>query len=126
MFLYAGEGHAWYGSAQTAHGWDDLRQQDLAALGYHSPNMALAHERRLERAATASDQEAVATLVLSGAYVGFLPDHYAQPFVDAGRMRAVTPHTLSYRCTFACIRRRAPAPVRVAEMFRAALQAAHA
>lgn len=125
MYLYAGQGHPWFDDSTARHGWADLRHQDLAALGYHSPNMALTHERRLERAATASDQEAVATLVLSGAYVGFLPDHYAQAFVNAGRMRAVAPRTLFYRCSFASIRRRAPAPLRVADTFRQALLQAH-
>lgn len=125
MYLYAGQGHAWFEDVTARRGWADLRRQDLAALGYHSPNMALAHERRLERAATASDQEAVATLVLSGAFVGFLPDHYAQAFVDAGRMRAVAPRTLFYRCAFAGIGRRAPAPSRVAGLFRQALLDAH-
>ena len=125
MYLYAGHGHPWFDDSTARHGWADLRRQDLAALGYHSPNMALAHARRLERAATASDQEAVATLVLSGAYVGFLPDHYAQAFVDAGRMRVVSPRTLFYRCAFACMHRRAPAPSRVAETFREALLVAH-
>jgi LysR family transcriptional regulator, transcriptional activator for bauABCD operon len=125
MYLYAGQGHPWFDDSTARHGWADLRRQDLAALGYHSPNMALAHARRLERAATASDQEAVATLVLSGAYVGFLPDHYAQAFVDAGRMRVVSPRTLFYRCAFACMHRRAPAPSRVAETFREALLVAH-
>jgi DNA-binding transcriptional LysR family regulator len=125
MYLYAGQGHPWFQAPDERRGWAELRRQDLAGLGYHSPNMALTHERRLSRAATASDQEAVATLVLSGAYLGFLPDHYARAFVEAGRMRAAAPRTLRYRCSFACIRRRAPAPLRVAEGFRGALIAAH-
>ncbi len=133
MLLYAGSGHPWYEVAapgqadrgKPALGWADLRRQDLAALGYHSPNMALAHKHRLERKATASDQEAVATLVLSGAFVGFLPDHYAEPFVRVGRMRAVAPERLKYECRFSCIRRRAPAPLRVTQAFRAALLQAH-
>lgn len=128
MLLYAGRGHAWFGSSanDARLGWADLRRQELAALGYHSPNMALAHRHRLERKATASDQEAVATLVLSGAYVGFLPDHYAEPFVREGRMRAVAPERLKYPCRFSCIRRRAPAPLRVTQAFRDALLRAHA
>ena len=134
MLLYAGRGHPWFEAAAGSAagrvraaplGWADLRKQDLAALGYHSPNMALAHKHRLERKATASDQEAVATLVLSGAFVGFLPDHYAEPFVRAGRMRAVAPERLKYDCRFSCIRRRAPAPLRVMQAFRAALLRAH-
>lgn len=127
MLLYAGRGHAWYDkqAQDTRLGWADLRQQDLAALGYHSPNLALTHRHRLERKATASDQEAVATLVLSGAYVGFLPDHYAAPFVRDARMRAVAPARLRYLCRFACIRRRAPAPLRVTQAFCEALRRAH-
>jgi DNA-binding transcriptional LysR family regulator len=88
--------------------------------------MVLAHERRLEREATASDQEGVATLVLSGSFVGFLPDHYAESFVRTGRMRVVAPETLNYRCRFFCMHRRAPALSRAAESFRAALISAHA
>lgn len=126
MLLYAGREHPWFGAPAQGLGWADLRSQPLAALGYHSPNLMLAHAHRLERRATASDQEAVATLVLSGRFVGFLPDHYAEPFVLAGRMRAVATRTLRYRCMFSCVRRRAPAAARVAQAFREALLEAHA
>lgn len=125
MGLYAGVGHTWFSQGHDGLGWDDLLQQDLAALGYQSPNMVLTHQRRLRRSATASDQEAVATLVLSGAYVGFLPDHYAAPFVLAGRMRAVAPQTLNYQCQFSCIHRHAPALPRVAQAFREVLVDVH-
>lgn len=126
MQLYASAGHPWFDKTHDpARDWLALQGQNLAALGYHSPNMALTHARRLERAATASDQEAVATLILSGAYVGFLPDHYARVFVQAGQMRAVAPTVLHYGCRFACIWRHAPGPLRMAQAFRAALEAAH-
>jgi len=126
MSLYAGRGHPWFKPTKLARGWRELREQPLAALGYHSPNMVLAHRHRLERQATASDQEGVATFVLSGAFVGFLPDHYAEPFVRAGRLRAVAPQELHYACRFSCVHRRAPALSRAAEGFRVALVAAHA
>ncbi|AOW15168.1 LysR family transcriptional regulator [Hydrogenophaga crassostreae] len=126
MQLYASEGHPWFRARDdAARDWAALQKQALAALGYHSPNMALTHARRLERAATASDQEAVANLILSGAYVGFLPDHYARVFVEAKQMRAVAPAVLRYECRFACIWRHAPGPSRVAEAFRVALHGAH-
>ena len=125
MRLYAGSTHPWFQPRRRAPGWADLRDQSLAALGFHSPNMMLAHEHRLERQATASDQEAVATLVLSGCFLGFLPDHYADGFVRDGRMRAVAPETLNYRCRFCCVHRRVSALSRVAESFRGALLDSH-
>ncbi|MCP5266870.1 MAG: LysR family transcriptional regulator [Burkholderiaceae bacterium] len=125
MNLYAGRGHRWFDADDRRLGWADLRRQALAGLGYHSPNLELAHRRRLPRAATASDQEAVATLVLSGGFVGFLPDHYAEPFIRAGRMRAIAPARLRYMCRYACIHRRAPTPSRVAQAFRRELLIAH-
>ena len=127
MQLYAGRGHAWFAKKDTLPvSWADLRKQDLAGLGYHSPNMSLAHKRKLQRTATASDQEAVATLIMSGAFVGFLPDHYAEGFVRAGRMRVVSPATLNYACSFLCIARRSPGLLRVTSAFLDALKSAHA
>lgn len=125
MCLYAAPGHAWFEGEDRERNWAALRTQRLAGLGYHSPNMELTHAHRLERSAHASDQEAVAMLVLSGVYVGFLPDHYAEPFVRAGRMRAVAPQTLQYRCRFSCIRRHSPPPLRVAQAFLDCLLKAH-
>jgi hypothetical protein len=39
----------------------------------------------------------MATLILSGRFLGFLPDHYAEAFVRAGQMRAVQPAAVSLR-----------------------------
>ncbi len=126
MQLYAGRQHRWFDAPRGSLGWDDLRQQRLAALGYHSPNMELTHQRGLVRAATASDQEAVATLILSDQFVGFLPDHYAQPFVDAGRMRAVCAEVFHYSCCFSSILRASPQPTRLAQAFGTELERQHA
>ncbi len=125
MLLYAGQGHPWFGSPPPDPGWDELRQQKLAALGYHSPNMELAHQHQLERSATASDQEAVATFILSGGFVGFLPDHYAEPFVQAGRMHAVAPERLRYSCRFLAICRQSPKASRLTQAFQQTLSDCH-
>ena len=127
MRLYAGAGHALFNQERPALDWKALRaRSDFAGLGYHSPNMALAHGRHLQRGATAFDQEAIATLILSGRFVGFLPEHYAQAFVQRGQMRAVSPAKLHYRCDFVSVLRRSPQPARAALAFQQALRAAHA
>ncbi|WP_343630970.1 LysR family transcriptional regulator [Roseateles sp.] len=125
MQLYAAPGHPWFASTER-WSWADLRRQPLAALGYQSPNMRLAHRKQLVRQATASDQEGVAMLILTGCFVGFLPGHYAQPFVDEGRLSAVSPGLLGYQCEFVRLHRNDPSPSRAARMLIEMLDEAHA
>ena len=94
-------------------------------LGYHSPNMEISQQMRLPLKATAFDQEAIATLILSGKFLGFLPDHYAAGFVGLGQMRVVNPELFRYACSFLGILRRSPEPSRAARVFQACLIAAH-
>ena len=125
MLLFAGASHPWFKSPGRRRDWSDLEAQDLAGLDYHSPNMELAHARGLTRSASASDQEGVAHLVLSGGFLGFLPDHYAAPFVRDDRLRAVLPKIFNYACRYCAIHRKEPPPLRVAEAFRDCLLQVH-
>lgn len=125
MLLFAGITHPWFKSPERARTWADLESQELAGLDYHSPNMQLAHARGLKRAASASDQEGVAHLVLSGGFLGFLPDHYADHFIREDRLRAIRPKVFNYRCGYCVIDRREPTPPRVAKAFRDCLLEAH-
>ncbi|OJU92107.1 MAG: LysR family transcriptional regulator [Burkholderiales bacterium 66-5] len=126
MRLYCGVGHPLFKVSHAALDWDALRHYPFAGLGYHSPNMELSHEARLARAATGFDQESIATLVLSGRFLGFLPDHYAESFERAGRLQAVRPDRFHYHCQFVSLLRRSPAPSRAALLFQQCLVQAHA
>lgn len=125
MLLYCGAGHPLFGADHSALDWDALRTHPFAGLGYHSPNMELSHQAHLTRAATAFDQESIATLVLSGRYLGFLPDHYAEAFERTGRLQAVRPEAFFYRCQFVSLVRRSPAPTRAALAVARSLAEAH-
>ena len=94
-------------------------------IGYHSPNMEVGRHLGHKRDATAHDQEAVAHLVLSGAYLGYLPEHYAESFVASGRMRALLPQEFQYSCEFSAIVRHAPQGNRVTETLLEELVNAH-
>jgi DNA-binding transcriptional LysR family regulator len=126
MLLYCGAGHPLFGSSHAKLTWAKLREHQFAGLGYHSPNMELSHRAQLSRKATGFDQEAIATLILSGRFLGFLPDHYAQVFEQRGRMQAVLPARFSYACRFVSLLRRSPKPSRAVLAFQACLQQAHA
>ncbi|MGJ7529701.1 LysR family transcriptional regulator [Variovorax sp. GB1P17] len=125
MLLYCGKGHPLFDSPHAKLTWSKLGEHHFAGLGYHSPNMELSHRARLSRKATGFDQEAIATLILSGRFLGFLPDHYAQVFEQRGLMKAVLPARFNYACRFVSLLRRSPKPSRAVLAFQACLEAAH-
>jgi DNA-binding transcriptional LysR family regulator len=125
MRLYAGASHPLFAAEHAALDWDALRAWPFAGLGYHSPNMELGHRERLPRKATGFDQESIATLILSGRYLGFLPDHYAEAFERRGQMRPIRPELFFYRCEFVSVLRRSPQPARAAQAFAQCLREAH-
>lgn len=125
MLLYCGARHPLYDAEHASLTWELLRAYQFAGLGYHSPNMELSHSTRLPRKATGFDQESIATLILSGHYLGFLPDHYAESFERQGLMQAVLPARFFYRCQFVSVQRKSPEPPRAAQAFAQCLLAAH-
>jgi DNA-binding transcriptional LysR family regulator len=131
MLLYCGARHPLFADVATDTAsainldWEGLRAYAFAGLGYHSPNMEISQQQRLTRHATGYDQESIATLILSGKYLGFLPEHYAQGFVRLGQMRAVSPALFRYRCEFFSIVRRSPQASRVTRTFQTCLLQSH-
>ncbi|MCF8210234.1 MAG: LysR family transcriptional regulator, partial [Rhodoferax sp.] len=125
MSLYCGRDHVLFGPGSPPLDWEGLRAYRFAGLGYHSPNMEITQRERLPRQATGFDQESIATLILSGQFLGFLPDHYAESFVRTGQMRAIGSAVLRYDCQFFAIQRRSPQPARATRALQECLVAAH-
>lgn len=57
-------------------------------------------------AAEADNMEAVAMLVLSGAHLAYLPEHFTRPYVAAGLMHILNPEVLHYDVTFHVVTKR--------------------
>jgi LysR family transcriptional regulator, transcriptional activator for bauABCD operon len=125
MYLYCGRGHALFATRARALGLAQIQEHDYAGLAFHSPNMEATHRFGLRRRATANDQEAIATLILSGDYVGFLPDHYAETFERAGTMRRVPCEECTYQVRFVAVLRKGAQQARVARAFLAQLLLVH-
>ncbi len=125
MNLYCGAGHPLFSRSDADISSREVKKHKYAGLGFHSPNMIVSKQRKLLRSADVYDQEALATLILSGCYIGFLPDHYVEPFVRTGLMRALLPETYHYQSLFAAILRQTPKPNRLQELFLDCVQRAH-
>tara|TARA_R110001599_G_scaffold69414_1_gene195420 strand:+ start:3597 stop:4511 length:915 start_codon:yes stop_codon:yes gene_type:complete len=125
MYLYCGAGHPLFGRAGKGLIDSDILTSKYVGIGYHSPNMEVTRQRGQQRDATAWDQEAVAHLILSGRYLGYLPQHYAESFVRARRMRALATDRFQYICQFSAILRQSPPPSRVVATLLQALTEVH-
>lgn len=126
MYLYCGSDHPLFSRKDNAIGNDDILACKYAGLGYHSPNMEIGRRLAMDRDATVYDQEAIVHFLLSGRYLGYLPDHYAKPFVEQGQIRPLRTDTFQYRCNFQAITRHSPKASRVVQTFLGCLEKAHA
>lgn len=93
--LYCGRGHPFFDMPDARIGRADIEASRLSVRGYRQLDdlHRIGHPKA---AASVLHMEAQAMLILSGRYLGFLPCHYAEPQVAAGRMRAVQPERYAF------------------------------
>jgi DNA-binding transcriptional LysR family regulator len=112
--FYCGAGHPLFGRPTLT--LEDIRSHRVVARGYwrRADLSRLGIERE---AASVDNMEAQAILILSGAYLGYLPEHYAAGWVARGELRPLLPTQLAYEAPFTLIIRRAHAPVLIVRQF---------
>lgn len=99
----------------------DLSIQDIQAQDAIKPTLLFPQDDTrqgpLTETATATDREGTAFLILTGAYIGYLPQHFAQRWVGSGQMRALLPARYNHQIKYATITRRNRPPHRVLDTF---------
>ncbi|MEE1676294.1 LysR family transcriptional regulator [Agarivorans aestuarii] len=125
MSLYCGYHHPLFQRSDITISAEEIVSQKYAGLGHHSPNLDTTQRKGFKRHATAYDQEAVATLLLSGSYLAYLPEHYARSFVEQGLIRAIGGEDFRYNCPFLAVNRLSPKPSRILACFLECLKQAH-
>ena len=70
-----------------------------------------------EVGAHASNMEAQAMLILSGRFIGYLPDHYARRWVERGEIQPLMPETTELRSPFCIVTRAGRRPSLVVRSF---------
>ena len=125
MYLYCGNEHHLFNLAEKAITKQKVLASKYAGLGYHSPNMEIGRKLGMKRDVTVYDQEAIVHLLLSGCFIGYLPEHYARPFVEQGLIKAIAVNSFKYKCNFFAINRKSPKPSRAVQTFLECLKSAH-
>nr|WP_324996777.1 LysR family transcriptional regulator [Salinisphaera sp.] len=106
---------------------DTITDDELAACDAVRPVFALSpagrrRHRALNETATATDREGIAFLILTGSYIGYLPEHFAKRWTRETQLRAIRPEDHNYRIEYATVTRRGRLPHRVLERFLAEIE----
>lgn len=119
--LYCSHEHPLF--AYTASVTDEqLAQADAVVPTYRMTAEAIGLHQLLNFGASATDREGIAFLILTGSYIGFLPDHYAATWVDKGIMAALDPDRLFFDAKLAIATRKGRRPNMILERFLDELQ----
>lgn len=96
--LYCGRGHPLFATRKG------LNLNAIRAYPYVNRSYMLdavqSHDEGFDHRATTSHMEAIAILIMSGQFLGYLPTHFARSFVSAGEMRSLLNRKLAYFDTF--------------------------
>lgn len=97
--LFCGQGHPLFDVRDEDLSLDALRNYAFASRSYWC-NQDLERIGMSKNTASVEQVEAQLLLVLSGAYLAYLPTHYAQAWVDKGLVRPLLPRQTSYAVWF--------------------------
>ena len=103
QWLYCSERHPCF--AQKMLRPAEVSELNVVSRSYWSQTELNRHGFK-RSVATVESMEAQLILILSGGYVGYLPEHYAQSWVDQGRLKVLLPAEFGYQSQFALVLRR--------------------
>lgn len=123
QLFYCGRGHPLFERNEVSI--EQVRQSPIVARGYWR-RADLGRIGAASEAAMVDSMEAQAILIRTGAYVGFLPAHYALYWEERGELRCLLPDELGYPAPFDMIIRRGVPETAVLQQIMSDLRAAAA
>ncbi len=122
--LYCSSRHRFFAMTDSAIDPRDVRSERIVSRGYWRQEFVL--NLGFENIGALVYQiEPQLILILSGEFLGFLPDHYARQWVASGHIRALLPSKISYRCAFDLVTKKASSPSRMVTAFLKSVREAH-
>ncbi|MCF5707858.1 LysR family transcriptional regulator [Pseudomonas syringae] len=121
--LYCAAGHPLFNAPDSLLDDEHLAEEDAIAPTFRLPADIQTQYQSLRCTASASDREGMAFLILTGRYIGYLPDHYAEAWVRQGRLRALKPDSRFYDLSLVTVTRKGRRPHMVLESFLESLAA---
>ena len=102
--LYCGSGHPLFPRPRAAT-LEEVKRSPYVARTYMKGS-SQSRDANFNQRAITSHMEAIAILISTGKYVGYLPEHFARAYVNEGSMRSVLDEQLAYFDTFHLVHRK--------------------
>ena len=115
--LYCSREHPLFARPDAGISPDELAAADAVAPADRLPLAVQERVQTMSASATASDREGIAFLILTGGFIGFLPDHYAARWVEQGQLRPLLPDRYHYDIPLAVVTRKGRRPNLILERF---------
>lgn len=104
--LYCSDQHPLFNQDLHNISDDALNKYDAVVPNYPQQAEIKQQQTMLKAAATSSDREGIAFLILTGRFVGFLPTHFAQRWVTQDKLRAIDSQQRGFDTYFSVITRK--------------------
>jgi DNA-binding transcriptional LysR family regulator len=101
-----------------------INNADAVSPAYAQVAETKVHYQNLNTTGIATDREGVAFLILTGCYIGYLPSHYAQQWIQSGEIRALCPKKYNYSTDFHAVIKKGARPNLILETFLQELRSA--
>ncbi|WP_435274033.1 LysR family transcriptional regulator [Psychrobium sp. nBUS_13] len=95
-FLYCGQGHPLF-DCKPAQVAKLLEKAEVITSNYMRDKEVRNDGLNYQNSAMAYHDEGIAHLILSGEFIGYLPEHYASYWVDKGMFQSILPDKYSYQ-----------------------------
>ena len=109
-YLYCGNEHPLFNTSEKHISAEHITEYEIVSPSSQQSPEIKQHLRRFSNSAQASDREGAAFLLLTGCYIGYLPAHFAQRWVETGQMKPLLPEEFNYSTPYAAIARKDLAP----------------
>lgn len=95
-YLYCGQGHQLF-DCNSSQVNTLLEEAEVITSNYMRDKEVRDDGLNYQNSATAYHDEGIAHLILSGEFIGYLPEHYASYWVDKGVFKSILPEQYSYQ-----------------------------
>jgi DNA-binding transcriptional LysR family regulator len=114
--LYCGLSHPLFDKPKNHINFADITDSHLVIRSYLGL-LELNEIGPINATAQVSNMEAAAFMILSGKFIGYLPDHFAEHWVKSGEMRAIDHLGLERISRFYMVTRQSPQPPKFVRAF---------